>query len=224
MNKIIDDIHKAAFIAVTEVASEKEALMTAGALLKGGVRAMEIAFRNPETFAQSEQAISAVRKSCPEMLIGGATIVNPELARRAQNAGAQFLLSAGFNPSTVDYCVKNGIPLIPGLCTPGEIERALEAGIQTVKFFPANVMGGTTMLKALSSPYPNVKFVVSGGLHAGNAAEYLALKNVAALSGSWITPKTLIKSGDFAEIQRLAEEAANIIAAFRPQTAPKAQS
>lgn len=219
MNKIIDELQNAALIAVTEVSSEKEALMTADSLLKGGVRAMEIAFRNPQNFVQSEKAISAVRKSCPEMLVGGATILNPELARRAQDAGAQFLLTAGFNPSTVDYCVKNGITLIPGLCTPGEIERALEAEIETVKFFPANVMGGTAMLKALSGPYPNVKFVVSGGLNAANAADYLTLKNVAALSGSWVTPKQLIKAGEFSEIQRLAKEAANIIAAFRSKAA-----
>lgn len=215
MNEILGKLHKAALITVTEVASEKEALLTADALLKGGVCAMEIAFRNPDTFEQSEKAISAVRKACPEMLIGGATILNPELASRAWNAGAQFLLTAGFNPSTVDYCVKNNITLIPGLCTPGEIERALEAGIETVKFFPANVMGGTAMLKALSGPYPNVRFVVSGGLNAANAADYLSLKNVSALSGSWVTPKQLIKSGDFEEIQKLAKEAAKIIAEFR---------
>ena len=219
MNKIIDELHNAALITVTEVSSEEEALMTADALLAGGVRAMEIAFRNPQTFEQSEKAISAVRKSRPEMLVGGATILNPELARRAWNAGAQFLLTAGFNPSTVDYCVKNGVTLIPGLCTPGEIERALEAGIETVKFFPANAMGGTAMLKALSGPYPNVGFVVSGGLNAGNAADYLALKNVSALSGSWVTPKQLIKSGNFAKIQHLAQEAAKIIAQFRSPAA-----
>ncbi len=221
MSGILDAIRDAGFIAVTEIADAKQAVPLAEALLHGGVRAMEVAFRDPERLAESAAAINHIRRACPDMLVGGATIANPELASRASDAGAQFLLSAGFHPATVSYCVNRKLLLIPGLCTPGEIEQALFAGIETVKFFPAHVFGGTAMLKALSGPYPQVRFVVSGGVNAENAPDYLALKNVTAVSGSWVTPKAAIAGGDFAAIKMRAAELGALIAAARKSSVPR---
>ena len=218
MSGILTALADAGFIAVTEITDAARAIPLAAALLQGGVRAMEVAFRDPERLAESANAIAQIRRSCPDMLVGGATIRNAELAAQATDAGAQFLLSAGFNPSTVSYCANRKLLLIPGLCTPGEVEQALSAGIETVKFFPAHVFGGSAMLKALAGPYPNVRFVVSGGVNAENAPAYLALKNVAAISGSWVAPKAAIAGGDFDAIKTRASEVAALIDAARSQS------
>lgn len=207
----------AGVLAVAEVRQAAEAVSVAEALLGGGVRAMEIAFRDVRFFDESERAIAAVRERCPQMLVGAATVVNPAIADRALASGAQFVLSAGFNPKTVEHCVARGIPIVPGVCTPGEIEQALEFGLTTLKFFPAEVCGGTAMLSALSGPYPQVRFVASGGIGASNAASYLACRNVAAVSGSWVSPKSAIFRGDFSAITALAAEASAQFAAQRTE-------
>ena len=123
MSDILSALEDAGFIAVTEITDAARAIPLAAALLQGGVRAMEVAFRDPERLAESANAIAQIRRSCPDMLVGGATICNAELAAQATDAGAQFLLSAGFNPSTVSYCANRKLLLIPGLCTPGEISK-----------------------------------------------------------------------------------------------------
>ena len=128
-------------------------------------------------------------------------------AQEAIEAGAQFLVTPGFNPKLVDYCVKNEIPIIPGVCTPTEIEAALEYGLNVLKMFPADAMGGVKALKAFSGPYSAVKFIPTGGINSENVRDYLNLPNVLACGGSWMVSKKLIASKNYTAIARLTREA-----------------
>ena len=179
-------IAEAGEIAVVQTSLPAEAVMIAKKLLEKGVKAMEIAYRDLENLEGSDECIRAVREQVPEILVGGATITCPKLARRAVKSGAQFLLSAGFNYNTVKYCVRHNIPVYPGIATPGEIERAIEFGLSVLKIFPVEILGGTKYLAALSGPYPEVRFIVSGGINSQNCENYKTLVNVAAVSGSYL--------------------------------------
>lgn len=179
-------IAEAGEIAVVQTTLPAEAVHIARTLLEKGVKAMEIAYRDPENQEGSDECIRAVREQVPEMLAGAATITSPEVARRAVKSGAQFLLSAGFNWKTVKYCVFRNIPVYPGVATPGEIEQALGLGLSVLKIFPVEILGGTKYLDALKGPYPCVRFIVSGGINSQNCAEYKKLENVLAVSGSYL--------------------------------------
>ena len=179
-------IAEAGEIAVVQTTLQAEAVHIARTLLEKGVKAMEIAYRDPENQEGSDECIRAVREQVPEMLAGAATITSPEVARRAVKSGAQFLLSAGFNWKTVKYCVSRDIPVYPGVATPGEIEQALGFGLSVLKIFPVEILGGTKYLNALKGPYPCVRFIVSGGINSHNCAEYKKLENVLAVSGSYL--------------------------------------
>ncbi len=179
-------IIKAGKIAVVQTTLPAEAVVIAKKLLEKGVPAMEIAYRDLNNLEGSDECIRAVREQVPEILLGAATVTSPELAKRAEKAGAQFLLSAGFNRKTVKYCVKHNIPVYPGVATPGEIEQALSFNLSVMKIFPVEILGGTKYLSALAGPYPEVRFIVSGGINAENCNDYKNLKNVAALSGSYL--------------------------------------
>lgn len=178
-------IVSAGAIAVLQTSLPAQAIYVAKELLKSGIKAMEIAYRDLENLDGSDECIRAVRESVPEMLVGAATITSPKLAKRAVKAGAQFILSAGFNPKTVLYCVRKNFPVYPGIATPGEIEQAMDFGLKLLKIFPVSVLGGTSYLKALSGPYPEVRFIVSGGINKSNETEYRNMNNVAAVSGSY---------------------------------------
>lgn len=179
-------IIKAGKIAVVQTTLPAEAVVIAKKLLEKGVPAMEIAYRDLNNLEGSDECIRAVREQVPEILLGAATVTSPEIAKRAEKAGAQFLLSAGFNRKTVKYCVKHNIPVYPGVATPGEIEQALSFNLSVMKIFPVEILGGTKYLSALAGPYPEVRFIVSGGINAENCNDFKNLKNVAALSGSYL--------------------------------------
>lgn len=183
MNELILEAGKIAVVSTTE---PKIAVEKAKFLLEKGVGAMEIAYRDLNNFDGADSCIRAIRAEVPEMLVGAATIICPKLVVRAKKAGAQFILSAGFNLKTVKYCVKRNIPIYPGVATPGEIENALSFGLSILKIFPIEVLGGIKYLNALSGPYPQVKFIVSGGINETNCASYAETKNVAAVSGSYL--------------------------------------
>jgi 2-dehydro-3-deoxyphosphogluconate aldolase/(4S)-4-hydroxy-2-oxoglutarate aldolase len=134
-----------------------------------------------------------------------------ETAKRAVNAGAKAIISPGTNPDVVEWCIENGIPVIPGCASPSEIERCIGLGLHVVKLFPAETIGGVKMLKALFGPYQNVLFMPTGGISPQNVKDYLALENVLACGGSWIANETMIDSGDFRQITRLAEESVKML-------------
>lgn len=180
-------IAEAGAIAVLSARSSEEAVDAAKKMISANIFALEIAYRGNEFFDMADACIKAVRREVPQMLVGAATVINPNIARRAIKTGAQFVVSPGLNPTTVRYCLRRHIPIYPGVATSSEIELALSFGLSLLKYFPAEPLGGVKMLSALSGPFPQVRFIVSGGLNAENANEYKKCGNVAAVSGSWLS-------------------------------------
>jgi 2-dehydro-3-deoxyphosphogluconate aldolase/(4S)-4-hydroxy-2-oxoglutarate aldolase len=140
-------------------------------------------------------------------LVGAGTILTPDQVDSAVSAGAQFIVSPGFNPKVVAHCIQKGILVIPGCANPSDIEQALEFNLEVVKFFPAEAAGGLEYIKAISAPYPQLKFMPSGGINAHNIAQYIAFDKVLACGGSWMAEAGLINAGDFAKITALSQEA-----------------
>lgn len=207
MEKLIRRMRECGVIPVIKVENPLDSLPLAAALEKGGLCAAEITFRT----SAAEEAIKLVSERYPGFLLMAGTVLTTDQADRAMAAGAQAIVSPGLNPAVVSHCIANGYPVIPGVMTPGEIEQALSLGLEYLKFFPAEAAGGTKMLKALSAPYPNVKFMPTGGVNAANIASYLALKCVFACGGSWMADPALTADGRFGEIAKLTAEAVGIV-------------
>ena len=176
-------------IPVVVVHDRIEAETQLGALLAGGLPVAEITFRTP----YAEEAICLAAEKYPDVCVGAGTVINGEQAKRAIAAGAKFIVSPGISEEVAAVCKKAGIEYLPGCVTPAEIMRAIALGIYTVKFFPANIYGGLKALRALSAPFPQVKFVPTGGVDEGNFSEFLAFSKVLAVGGSWMM------KGDIAE-------------------------
>ena len=189
--EIVSRLSEVKIVPVVTVFDKDEAVKLAHSLVNRGYSAVEFAFRSAssaeEDFNKIAACIEAVRKLCPKMLCGAGTVINPKLAELAKNSGAQFAMAPGFNPATVEWCIKNNLAIFPGVNNPSQIEEALMFGLDVLKFFPAEVSGGVKMLKALGGPFPGVRFIPTGGIDAANADDYLACKNVIAVGGSWIT-------------------------------------
>ena len=177
------------------------------ALFDNGLPAAEITFRSDAAV----NAIRLLRESQPEMLIGAGTILNIEQAIAAKEAGATFVVSPGFNPKTVKACQEIGIYIIPGINNPSAIEAAIEMGLTTLKFFPAEASGGINMVKSLLGPYSQIQFMPTGGITSKNIKQYLAIDRVLACGGTWMVDKTMINEGRWDEIGRLAREASDLI-------------
>ena len=192
-------------IVVPVVVLEKaeDAVPTARAMAAGGVDTMEITFRT----ACAPEAIKAVAENCPEVLVGAGTIVNLEQCKLAVEMGAKFIVSPGFSHEVVGYCVENGIAVLPGCVTPTEIMYALSYGLDTVKFFPANIYGGLVAMKHLCAPFAGLKFVPTGGINNDNIHEFAAASFVHAVGGSWVCPKADIVAGNWDKITNLCIEA-----------------
>ena len=190
-------------IPVVSLERVESAIPLAEALLNGGLPCAEITFRT----TAAEPAIRAISKAFPEILVGAGTVLTEEQIERAIAAGAKFIVSPGFSPAVVNFCQERHIPIFPGVCTPTDIQIALEANVTMLKFFPADAFGGLKTLKALSAPFPNVEFIPTGGVTAANLEEYLSFKKVLACGGSWMVKNELINDGNFAEITRLTAEA-----------------
>ncbi|MEM8825913.1 MAG: bifunctional 4-hydroxy-2-oxoglutarate aldolase/2-dehydro-3-deoxy-phosphogluconate aldolase [Pseudomonadota bacterium] len=175
----------------------------ARALIAGGLPVAEITLRTPA----GADAIRAMRKAAPDLLVGAGTVLTPDQAATARDAGAAFLISPGLSDRTVGWAQDHGLPIVPGTCTPGDIERALGFGLDTVKFFPAEAYGGVRTIKALSGPYHDVRFVPTGGITPDNLRDYLALPGVLACGGSWMVPVDMIAAADWGRIGTLARQA-----------------
>lgn len=188
-------------VIALEDAGDAEAL--AKALQTGGIPAAEITFRA----AAAEETIRRMRAAYPELLIAAGTVLNGAQVKAAKKAGADFIVSPGFNPNTVKACQDEGIVITPGVNNPMAIEAALEMGLTTLKFFPAEASGGVAMLKALLAPYAMLKIMPTGGINAQNIREYLAIKNVVACGGSWMVEKSLLQAKDWAMVEKLSREA-----------------
>lgn len=191
-------------IPVVVVDDVDDAVPLARALVAGGLPVIELTLRTPVAL----EAIERIAGEVPEIVLGAGTIVEPDQAKRAASAGAQFLVSPGSTTSLLGAMSDTGLPHLPGVATVSEILTALEAGYTELKFFPAEAAGGANYLKSVSSPIPTVRFCPTGGISAANAAQYLALPNVGCVGGSWITTAELVASRDWARIAELAAAAA----------------
>ena len=174
-------------VVVIKELSETDKILTA--LKNNGINCAEITFRT----ACAAEAIAYAVKNYPDMEIGAGTVINAQQCRQALEAGAPFIVSPGLSPAVAEVCKENNIPYYPGCVTPTEIMAALELGITTVKFFPANVYGGLKALKALSAPFPQVKFIPTGGVDRSNIDEFLAFDKIAAIGGSFFVKEALDK-------------------------------
>jgi 2-dehydro-3-deoxyphosphogluconate aldolase/(4S)-4-hydroxy-2-oxoglutarate aldolase len=179
---------------------------TAKALVAGGVKVMEITLRTEAGLDSIEKAA----KSCPDLLVGGGTVLSLEQCRQAVARGAAFIVSPGYDPEIVDYCQKNNMPIFPGCVTPTEITAAIKAGLNIVKFFPANVYGGIKAIKALSGPFPNLKFIPTGGIDLDNLAEYV-IPQVFSIGGGWLCDRKLINAGNYEEITRICAKSVEAV-------------
>ncbi len=210
MNEVLKKIGELGLVPVVKIEDAKNAVPLGKALIDGGLPVAEITFRT----AAAEQAIKNLTSELPELLVGAGTVLSIEQVKSAIAAGAKFIVSPGFNPEVVKYCVDNNIPITPGVSNPTDIEMALKFNLEVVKFFPAEAFGGLATLKAMSAPYGMVKFIPTGGINAQNVNEYLAFGKVLACGGSWMVKDDLITNGDFAKITALTKEAVNTMLGF----------
>lgn len=204
---LADTLSSYCLVPVVQLDRVEAARPLAEALIRGGLSCAEITFRTDAAAA----SIAAVCAAYPDMFVGAGTILTTDQADAAVQAGARFLVSPGFNPAVVEHCLKKGYPILPGVCTPSEVERALSYGLTRLKFFPSEAAGGTAMLKALSAPYRMVRFMPTGGIHPGNVRDYLACPSVFACGGSWMVPRNKVNGGCFAEIEQLTAQAAALL-------------
>ena len=179
----------------------------ARALQKGGLHAAEITFRT----SAAAEAIGYITETVPDMCVLAGTVLTVEQARDAVEAGAGGIVSPGTNPDVVAWCMEQNIPVIPGCATPSEVETCIRMGLDTVKLFPAEVVGGTAMLRALAGPYGAMRFMPTGGIGMHNIAAYLREPNVLCCGGSWMVPADALRAGDFDGIRQLTEQAVNLI-------------
>lgn len=208
---IIERAREIGIIPVVSIPKLEHALPLAEALLEGGLPCAEITFR---TVAAAE-AVARIRSRFPEIFLGAGTVLTIEQAETAISAGAEFIVSPGTNLAVVDYCLSKGVTIFPGVCTPTEIEMALSKGVDALKFFPAEPMGGVKFLQAICAPYRNVRFIPTGGIDTTNIGQYLALPQVVACGGSWMVKPELFEAGDFAKVKQLAAEAVTLARELR---------
>jgi len=202
MSDLITRLQTLRIVPVIALNDAEQAVPLARVLIENGLPAAEITFRTPA----AAQAIRNMREAFPDMLIGAGTVLTNEQVDAACAAGADFIVSPGFNPRTVQYCLDKGVAIVPGVNNPSLVEQAMEMGLRTLKFFPAEPSGGLGMLKALMAVYP-VRFMPTGGITPANVGDYLSLKSVVACGGTWMVPANLIDAGQWDELARLVREA-----------------
>jgi len=207
MNNIFKELSSYKIIPVIIIDDEKNSLPLANALIEGGLPVAEITFR---TKAAGE-AIRNIAKNFPNMLLGAGTVLTIDQVKFAVDAGSKFIVSPGLNPKVVEFCIQNNITITPGVATPTEIERALEFDLEVLKFFPAEALGGLNYLKAISAPFPKLKFIPTGGIDEKNILNYLQFSKVIACGGSWMVKSELITNKKFEEIKNLTLRALNIV-------------
>ncbi len=203
---IQDIMNTSPVIPVMVINKIEQAVPLANALVEGGLKVLEITLRTPIAL----DAIKKIKAEVPGAIVGTGTVINLETLKQAIDVGSEFLVSPGVTENLIDAALKAGIPILPGVISPSEVMRLMEKGITQMKFFPAEAAGGIPMLKSIGGPLPQVTFCPTGGVNPKNAAEYLALKNVACVGGSWMAPADLVDANDWDEITRRAKEATKI--------------
>jgi 2-dehydro-3-deoxyphosphogluconate aldolase / (4S)-4-hydroxy-2-oxoglutarate aldolase len=211
MEPVLENLGRLGLMPIIKIDRAEDAAPLGRALLAGGLPCAEVTFRT----AAAEEAIRNLGRALPELLLGAGTVVTTGQAERAVRAGARFIVSPGYSPAVVDWCLAHEITPIPGVATPTDVMQAMEKGLSVLKFFPAEAFGGIATLTALAGPFSGIQFLPTGGVNAGNLAAYLRLPSVLACGGTWIAENRLISRGHFPEITRLADEACAIVKAVR---------
>lgn len=211
MSSINEKFAQFGVVPVVVLNDAKDAKPLAEALVKGGLPCAEVTFRTEA----AEESIRIMADSFPDMLVGAGTVLTTDQVDRAVNAGAKFIVSPGFDPEIVDYCLQKDIPVFPGCITPSEVAQAIKRGLKVIKFFPAAQFGGVDTIKALAAPYTSVKFMPTGGINAGNLKDYLDFDKILCCGGSWMVKGDLVKAGDFDKICELTKEAAELVKTIR---------
>lgn len=211
MRTIEEQFREYGVVPVVVLEDAKDALPLAKALTEGGLPCAEVTFRTEA----AEESIRLMSENYPEMLVGAGTVLSVEQVDRAVAAGAKFIVSPGFDPEIVDYCLEKKIPVFPGCITPSEVAQAVKRGLKVVKFFPAEQAGGVAMIKAMAAPYTMVKFMPTGGISAKNLKDYLECDKIICCGGSWMVKGDLIRNGEFDKIRELSEEAVTLAADIR---------
>ena len=204
---ITTQLQRLKVVPVIALDHAEDILPLADTLAQNGLSVAEITFRSPA----AGEAIRLLRQQRPDFLIAAGTVLTADQVFQAKNAGADVVVTPGFNPKIVQLCQDLGLPIIPGVNNPMAIEAALELGIDTVKFFPAEASGGMKIIKALLGPYAQLKMMPTGGIGLQNIQDYLAIPNVVACGGSWFVEKTLINAKNWSKINRLTQEVATLI-------------
>ncbi len=209
--KVLDKIKACGIVPVVIIEDADKAKALGRSVLYGGLHCIEITFRTKA----AAKAIEIIKKEYPEMTVGAGTVLTIEQVKIAAKAGAEFIVSPGSNPKVIQYCQDNNICVIPGVVTPSEIEKNLDMGITTMKFFPAEAAGGLKMIRAMSAPYGAVSFMPTGGINVDNVREYLKYNKIIACGGSWIVKSDLLEKNNYEEIAKLSREAADIVKQVR---------
>ncbi len=200
---VLDVVPVLPVVVIDDVAC---AVPVARALVAGGLPAIELTLRTPAAL----DAIRAIAEEVPDILLGAGTIVRPEQARQAQDAGARFLVSPGTTPPLLDAMATTGLPFLPGTASVSEVLAVLEAGFTDMKFFPAEAAGGTAYLRSIGAPVPEARFCPTGGITPESAASYLALDNVGCVGGSWLAPADVVRARDWHRVEAAARHAARL--------------
>lgn len=203
MHPILEQISQIGLVPVIKLDNPDQAVDLAAALKNGGIPVAEITFRA----AGADRAIAAIAKALPDVLVGAGTVVTVEQVKKAVDAGAKYIISPGFDPEVVGYCVEHNIPITPGCTNPSEVSIATKMGLEVVKFFPAEAAGGLKVLKALAGPFPKMRFIPTGGIGPDNLGSYLAFDRIIACGGSWMVPEKMLKESDWDGITALAKKA-----------------
>ena len=209
--KLEEQIEKLGLVPVVVLHDAKDAKPLAQALCQGGLPCAEVTFRTDA----AEESIKIMASEYPDMFVGAGTVLTIDQVDRAVAAGAKFIVSPGFDPEIVDYCLSKNIPVFPGCITPSEVAQAVKRGLKVVKFFPAEQFGGVATIKAMAAPYVGLKFMPTGGVNAKNLESYLSCDKIVACGGSWMVKGDLVKAGKFDEIKTLTEEAVKLAAQIR---------
>jgi 2-dehydro-3-deoxyphosphogluconate aldolase/(4S)-4-hydroxy-2-oxoglutarate aldolase len=208
---IFAEFHKIGVIPVLEIDSVELAPPLAESLLAGGLPIAEVTLRTDAAIKSIRRIAHAVK----DVIVGAGTVINREQAQAAREAGAQFLVSPGMIEEVVVWAQQNKIPILAGAVTPTEMIRGINLGLEILKFFPAETMGGLKAIKSISDPFPQLRFIPTGGIRAENVAEYLKMDKIHAVGGSWMAKRQMIADGKFDEITRRAKEASAIVKQVR---------
>jgi 2-dehydro-3-deoxyphosphogluconate aldolase/(4S)-4-hydroxy-2-oxoglutarate aldolase len=208
-----EPLAEAPLVPVITIDRAEDAGALAAALIQGGIPYAEITFRTPAAL----EAIDRMRSEAPQMTIGAGTVLTIEQADQAVSSGAQYLVSPAFDAAVVDWCEQRSVPILPGVATASEVNAAWQRGLRTLKLFPAEQLGGVALLQALRGPFPDVRFVPTGGITPRNLGEYARQPNVVACGGSWIASRAAISAGKFDDIAAAAQEACTIVRQARRQ-------